>query len=359
MPGWPLTRIAVERAVLARGWRYALSSADADLLVVCGRPGDGWGPVLDGLCAQMPGPAARSDVVNPTEVSRVLDQAALILSDHTSMRATSVSAQGKSGRDPGADSGSIDSPDREHGADHHSDGDTDEMDMPMPGGIPLAAGDQDRDGLEMDVLSVRIGPVLPAWPAGLELRCVLHGDMIAHAEQTTLPGGNAPEHTIGEDRRIRAALGCDGVARLVALAGRNDAASALRGIRDALLDGVPTADCSVKLSLWSDRLLRSRLLRWSLRGLGGIDGAGLSDHRLENSMAGDVHDRLLARMAGVTELLAGEGTPDRNSARGLGARAAMDALPTLVTGLDLAAARLVVASIDPDVAALREGSANG
>ena len=53
------TRATVERAVLARGWSLAVSAADADLLVVCGRPRPqleeaicacrretGWGPRL-------------------------------------------------------------------------------------------------------------------------------------------------------------------------------------------------------------------------------------------------------------------------------------------------------------------------
>src|SRR5699024_11402590 len=46
------------------------------------------------------------------------------------------------------------------------------MDM-APEGISLAQGGQDRDGLEMDVLHLPLGPVLPFWPAGLVLtaRC--------------------------------------------------------------------------------------------------------------------------------------------------------------------------------------------
>ena len=36
VPGWALTRVATEQAVGARGWRPALSPADADVLMVCG-----------------------------------------------------------------------------------------------------------------------------------------------------------------------------------------------------------------------------------------------------------------------------------------------------------------------------------
>ena len=56
------------------------------------------------------------------------------------------------------------------------------MDMARPGGSPLPReGDDDRDGLEMDVLHVPLGPVLPHWPAGLVVWCVLQGDVIVSA----------------------------------------------------------------------------------------------------------------------------------------------------------------------------------
>ena len=73
-----------------------------------------------------------------------------------------------------------------HGMDH---GGMDHGDMEMsPGGIPLAEGGEDRDGLEMDVLHVRLGPVLPHWPAGLVLRCSLQGDVIAEAQAELVDG---------------------------------------------------------------------------------------------------------------------------------------------------------------------------
>src|SRR5699024_5964325 len=62
------------------------------------------------------------------------------------------------------------------------------MDM-APGGIPLAQGGEDRDGLEMDVLHLALGPVLPFWPAGLVLRCSLQGDVVVDAEAAVIDGG--------------------------------------------------------------------------------------------------------------------------------------------------------------------------
>ncbi len=49
IPGWATTRIAVERAVSADGWRLALTPADADLLVVCGQSNLAWDSVIDVL----------------------------------------------------------------------------------------------------------------------------------------------------------------------------------------------------------------------------------------------------------------------------------------------------------------------
>ena len=40
------------------------------------------------------------------------------------------------------------------------------MSMPEPGGIPLAGGGPDRDGLEMDVLTVPLGPAAAALARG-------------------------------------------------------------------------------------------------------------------------------------------------------------------------------------------------
>ncbi len=232
-----------------------------------------------------------------------------------------------------------------------------DMDMPMPGGIPLAGGGEDRDGLEMDVLSVPLGPVLPAWPAGLVLRCALHGDVIAQAEVTTLPGPAPADGQNPDNDRIRAALDCDAVARLLTLAGSDGAAVGFRGVRDDLLDGETFADCARAVESVTIRVRRSRLLRWSLRGLGVLDASG-PGRSVTDALAGDVHDRLLARMAGIGGWLMSAGpVVEAEADRGGEARAAMDLLPSLVTGLDLGAARLVVASITPDVVAI-EGRAS-
>ncbi len=379
VPGWALTRIAIERAVAVRGWRPALTPAAADVLVVCGQPGDPWRPVIDRLWAQLPGPRARVDVDRPDQVRQALDLAATTLLADQPHRSRPLDHDG-SGR---ADQDGADGMDEADGANGMADGMNDAdgvddangmdgadgmdhangmdgmdgMEMPMPGGIPLAGGAEDRDGLEMDVLSVPLGPVLPAWPAGLVLRCALHGDVIAQAQVTTLPGRPRADGPAHEDGRTRAALDCDAVARLLTLAGSNGAAIGFRGVRDDLLDGASFADCASAVQSLTGRVRRSRLLRWSLRGIGVLDSSGRAERGVTDALAGDVHDRLLARMAGIgSRLLSAGPVAEAEADRGREARAAMDLLPSLVTGLDLGAARLVVASIDPDVAAI-EGKA--
>nr|MDP9403390.1 hypothetical protein [Actinomycetota bacterium] len=51
----------------------------------------------------------------------------------------------------------------------------------VPYGRPLASRAPDRDGLELDQLSLRIGPFFPAFPPGLTLDVRLQGDVIQDA----------------------------------------------------------------------------------------------------------------------------------------------------------------------------------
>ncbi len=113
------------------------------------------------------------------------------------------------------------------GDDMDMGGDDMDMDMDMemaPSGIPLAEGGEDRDGLEMDVLHLPLGPVLPHWPAGLVLRCALQGDVVVEATAEVLAAADAadgPDGSDGPDRPLptpepsadeRAARCCDEVA---------------------------------------------------------------------------------------------------------------------------------------------------
>ncbi|MGY2078475.1 hypothetical protein [Modestobacter sp. SYSU DS0657] len=374
VPGWAATRCAVEREVRSRGWRPALSPADADLLVVCGRPGPRLAAAVEHVWTQLPGPRARAAVTDPASAAAALDAALAELADDGAQRrdaadrpaepapgtGASELVPGERGNDhtgepagfddpgPGGDGhetdgghggmdhgdmdhGDMDHGDMDHGdmdhsgMDHSDHGDMDhgDMDMPMPGGIGLAgAGGDDQltdpDGLDLDVLHLPLGPVLPHWPAGLLLHTTLQGDLVVAAIPEVLPADGAPP--LGQDVHRSPAGRWDAVATLLALTGWTDAAVRAARLRDAALDGGPDQQEADRLTR---RIRRSRLLRAALRGLGELP-------------EGDAHDRLLHWLDGTT------------SAR----PTTLGDVADLVTGLDLASARLVVASLDLDTADL-------
>lgn len=204
------------------------------------------------------------------------------------------------------------------------------MDM-SPGGIPLAGGGEDRDGLEMDVLKVRVGPVLPYWPAGLVLHCSLQGDVVTEARAEVL--GAADEAGDETDARARA---LDNIVSFLALAGWEDAAAQARTLRDAALGAGEDPVDLRGLERLQRRVRRSRLLRWSLRGLRPLTEEEVRHQGLPADSAGDTYDRLV-RM--VDRAAAASRLGDRPAVR-------VEHLGKLVVGLDLAAARLVLASLD-------------
>ncbi|MGY1841631.1 MULTISPECIES: hypothetical protein [unclassified Modestobacter] len=414
VPGWSTSRCAVERELRARGWRMAVSPADADALVLCGRPGARLAAAVDHAWTQLPGPRARVSVASPDGAAAALDRVAADLADDAAQRRDAADRPGEPPQgagatdavdddhrddggedddtvhghadddetgeppafddpgpqddgddDPGADSdfhpgdhgdmdhGDSDSHPGDHGQMDHGDsgvgdmdhGDMDHggmdhggmdhggmdhggmdhggmdhggMDMPMPGGIMLAgSGDEDQlpdpDGLDLDVLHVPLGPVLAHWPVGLLLHTTLQGELIVGARAEVLEPGAPPP---GDDLHGSPAGRWDAVATLLALAGWADAAATAARLRDAALAGaLPQADAE----RLARRVRRSRLLRAALRGLGRLP-------------EGDAHDRLLHWLDGHA--------PQR--------AITTDEVADLVTGLDLASARLVVASLDLD-----------
>ncbi|WP_231925359.1 hypothetical protein [Micromonospora purpureochromogenes] len=226
------------------------------------------------------------------------------------------------------------------------------MDM-APGGIPLASGGEDRDGLEMDLLQLRLGPVLAYWPAGLVLRCTLQGDVIVEAETSLIaaddPTAAAERRYAPEELRRFAARRCDNAASLLGLAAWGDAASRARRMRDALLF-TDDPDGS-ELHRLRRMVGRSWWLRWSLRRVGPLDAQYLAHRGLPATMTGDVRDRLLAMLDRAAHSIAGQ----QPTGPSLGVP--VDAIPDLVRGWDLATARLIVASLDLDpLAADREAN---
>jgi hypothetical protein len=218
--------------------------------------------------------------------------------------------------------------------------------MEMPGGLPMADVGPDRDGLMLDRLRVPLGPVLPDWPAGLVVEVVLQGDVVQEATARILdppaPGHAAPPlfwsdaDSAADHARRRAARHLDGLARLLGTAGWDDPAATARHLRDDLLAGAPAAALRPRAEALVATVRRSRTLRRMLRGVG--------------SGAGDVTALLAARLAALQAALAALDDPEEPADDDPGRTDAPspDELAELLVGAELAAARLIVAAVDPE-----------
>jgi hypothetical protein len=77
----------------------------------------------------------------------------------------------------------------------------------VPYGRPLAGRADDRDGLKLDQILVRVGPFLPPFPAGLLLDVKLQGDVI---QEATIPGADADDAVLPGDDGPSAGRSRDG-----------------------------------------------------------------------------------------------------------------------------------------------------
>ncbi len=308
---------------------------------------------------QLPGPRAQERAEAPTDVADALDRAAAVLADTDRQRRD---ARSRDRPDHGPDQHENSEADSEDHSDENAHemsgmdpGDMGDMDM-APGGIPLAGGGDDRDGLEMDVLLVPLGPVLPCWPAGLVLRCSLQGDVVVAAEVEVLTAGWSTPAPDLSPRAVAARL-CDQARQVLELSGWGSTAQQAARVRDDLLTGADAAACLVRLGRLRATVERSRLLRWSLRDLGRARTTHAATKDRSTRPVGDVHDRLLGFLRSAGDMLNErlDGDADHRAGHQLralspGAGTDPHELPDLVTGLDLAAVRLVVASVAPDTA---------
>lgn len=329
-PGATAARLAVETAVHRAGGVLAGSPADADVLVVAGDPGPELADAIEVVWSQLPGPRARAQVGHSEQARDALRSAVEELA--APGQVTDAAARGDEW--PGGD------------------------DEDMPGGLMMADRAEDRDGLRLDVLHVPLGPVLPDWPAGVVVDTVLQGDVVqqAHARLLGPAGAAPPPFWHGEPRPTRrAAAHLDSLARLLAVAGWEAAAVRARGIRDELLAGAPADRVRAGFDGLRRRLERSRTLRWATDGLGVLTaveaaqaGAGGPAARAD----GDATARWQQWLAETDRLLDGQGTEPGTGPRGspdpVGSRALLDLATEAMPGVDLAAARLVLASFDPD-----------
>ncbi len=395
LPGGTASRLAVERLARDRGWPLAATPRDADVLAVCGASDGDLGTHLAHLLSQIPAPVAlaRLGVEGParvhggavigTDAAEVLDLAAARLLDADLQRRLAEAGARPAGEQ----------------ADMGDEG-------MVAAGLPTAGTRPDRDGLELDALTVPLGPFLVAWPAGLTCTLVLQGDVVQDVavEAALAPGAggafwDAPwlrslrgeRVTVAEAEARRAAAHLDALARLLVVAGFDGPASAAGRLRDGALDGGADADGVAALRR---RLEGSRLLRRQTAGYGVIDAEALTsagvtgpalratglarDLRslsdsypgfepcvLEDAV-GDVRSRWRQWLAEAEQALRVAATSDAvlepvdgqhdgprgRIATGPAAHSASGALRSLLPGAlvgeDLGIARLVVASLDPD-----------
>ena len=365
----------VEADIARRGWMPALSPADADVLVVCGVPGLEFESVRDRIWSQLPGPRARADLIAADSVSAALDSAAERLIDtawqvddaRNRDRKGSRAAHGHppesqphAGAMPMAvpmpeDSGHAGMDMSAHNGMDMSGHEGMDMDMASPGGIPLASGGDDRDGLEMDVLNVPFGPVLSHWPAGLVMRCVLHGDVIVTAQVHLLGAGANPPGDSEPDgeARSRAIRLCDDAFTLLSLAGWPSGASAAVRARNELLRGGALAESAIALARLRRRVTRSWLLRWSLSGIRTAGSSAMHAQDAHDPDAGDIRHRLIEWLTEAEGICQSEVVSTSGHERHEQALL-LSAIPGLVEGMDVASARLAIAGLGLHTAALAE-----
>jgi Ni,Fe-hydrogenase III small subunit len=292
-------RLAAEAELARRGWPAADSPADTDLVLVAGGLGRRMTAVVRAVWSTVPQPRVLVTVGAAAELAGALDAA---------------QEQLARGGDPGVSDGTSLMTDVRMNPSSHPE--------------PVMAGlsDSDRDGLALDALHVALGPVLPHWPAGLVVHATLAGDLVTDARAEVLdvpgprerPGGrHAP---LGPDRTR-----LDALVRVLGLAGADRAAARARVLRDS--DPAPG-----ELTAFGHRLARSRTLAWTLRGipLAATDHVPVPESTVE------------ARVRGLASGLGGSlGPPVRPAPQ----RAA-----AALVGLELGAARLALAAMDPDTA---------
>ncbi len=378
MPGGTAVRLEVEAELRRRGWPAAMTPADADVLLVVGQVSGDLAGVCEEIWREMPAPRTRAHVARPGEAAAALDTSRAELAAGTGQLAVMDAgvAMNHGGHEGGAQRpGGVDRADNANADANVSDQD---MGMEMPAGLAMAERGDDRDGLKLDQLHVPLGPVLPDWPSGLVLHLTLQGDVIQQADVSVVGWGAgdgsfwtepwrrawAEPVSTGQAARRRLAAHLDSLGRFLAVAGWDDAATAARRLRDDVLAAAPSTRLAPAVHRLTRRVSRSGALRWSTGGLGVLTAAdaaaaGVSGPALR--AVGDVtvrYRRWCAELVEATAALDDRSSLDTTAFRPprgevVGAEAPSAALlavlPRLLTGSEFAAARLIVASLDPDL----------
>lgn len=340
-PGGTAARITTERLLRERGWREAASPAEANILVVAGPVGSEVRRFVDAVWGLIPAPRARADAGSPEAAATALDAAAAAVRDTDQQRLQAAEpARADHGQDQQQEHGDGEQSQHEHAHHGHDMGG-----MDMPGNVPMADRADDRDGLVLDQLHVPLGPFLPDWPAGLVVRTTLQGDIIQDATVETVGLGDAGREPFWQSSERLVARRLDSCARLLSVAGWTDAAVMARRLRDDTVGGERRVHTAESLARWARRVRRSRTLRWSLAGVGATADGSTAPAELRGDALGRLHRWLDLILQAFDQpgsrLPRVDGPADT--------RWAVDALPALLAGTELANARLLVASLDPDL----------
>ncbi|MDT0276093.1 hypothetical protein, partial [Blastococcus goldschmidtiae] len=230
--------------------------------------------------------------------------------DHGSGHEGMDHGSGHEGMDHGSGHEGMDHGSGHEGMDHGSE----------VAGLPMAMTGPDRDGLELDVLKVALGPVLPGWPTGLVLRADLQGDVLTSAELAWLDAGTLP--AVEADHHPQGAA-LDRLARFLDVAGWPTAARDARRARDGMAEEASRAEAQRLAEAVARRVSRSRTLAWTAGGI-GRRGSG-----------GDALDRVRR----WCDMASGQPVEDVPAT-------SLDDVAALVEGAEIGSARLIVASLD-------------
>lgn len=142
-----------------------------------------------------------------------------------------------------------------------------------PYGRPMAMTGDDRDGLALDQLHVRLGPFLEVLPPGVTLTATVQGDVLQVVEPTLAGDGDADDAVGGPVERGDVAAARAGL-RWLALGLHVHGLDALATRAARLAAGVGAGDDVARAYDRLRRSVRRSGLLWSVRGVGAIDGLG-------------------------------------------------------------------------------------
>jgi len=178
--------------------------------------------------------------------------------------------------------------DHEHNHDEHEghdhEGHDHHHDM-KPGGLAMAKRAEDRDGLKLDVLHVPLGPILYAWPAGLYLETTMQGDVIQDAKLKKISNQsngkswynepwdqvlNGEEITVLEVERHRIISHLDSLHRLLMVIGNESAVLKIAQIKHAAMQKTMDVDAVSQLLQNLKNILKGSQLEKLTKGIGRL-----------------------------------------------------------------------------------------